>query len=396
MEDIIKQAEVLREQTISDRRWLHEHAEVAFKEYETSDWIYEQLKKMPELEVSRPCETGVYAVLRTGRPGKTIAVRAETDALPMPEETGLPYASRNPGVMHSCGHDGHTAALLNAIRILLKHRDELNGELRFIFQHAEELPPGGAVDMIRAGCMDGVDEVFGYHFTSTMQTGTFGICPGVMTSATDRFVVTVKGKGGHSSMPEACVDPVVIGAQIILAYQTIVSRRMNPRETAVLSVCSAEAASAYNIIPHEMRLEGSIRTFSEEVRESFKRQLEEIARGIARANGGDIEFEFHYGYGSVVNDIAMTKMGEELIRRTFGDDAIVYLQPLMPGDDYSYYAQLCPSFYCEIGAGNKEKGITAPHHNPKYLMDEDVLPLAVEYVATLVLARAAAGKESVC
>ena len=327
------------------------------------------------------------ATLSTGRPGPVVAFRADIDALAMTEATGLPYASQNPGAMHACGHDGHAAVLLSAARLLAGMRDELRGEARFIFQHAEEVPPGGAAELVAAGAVDGVEEVYGLHFTSSMPTGSFGVRSGVLTSATDRFDITVKGKGGHSAIPQECVDPVVIGAQIVLALQGIISRKLNPCEVAVLSICQVSGGSAYNIIPHTIQLTGSVRTFDQTVRENVKRWIEEIARGIARAQGGDIDFAYSYGYGFVVNDPALTEAAAAVIRETFGPQAVVPIGPQMPGEDFCHFLEKCPGFFVEVGAASPEKGITAPHHNPLYQLDEDALPLAAEYVAALLSSR---------
>ena len=376
-----------KETLVSDRRWLHSHAEISFQEKETTAWLCEQLEKIKGLTITRPTATGAVATLSTGRPGPVVAFRADIDALQMTEATGLPFASKNPDAMHSCGHDGHTAVLLNAARILAGMRDELCGEVRFLFQPAEEVPPGGAIEMVRAGAVDGVEEVYGLHFTSTMPTGTFGVRSGVLTSATDRFDITVKGKGGHSSMPQLCVDPVVIGAQIIVALQSIVARRLNPREVAVLSVCQVEGGSAYNIIPHTIQLVGSVRTFDETVRENVKTWIEETARGIAQAQGGDIDFAYSYGYDSVINDPALTEAASAVIAETFGAQAVVPIDTQMPGEDFCYFHKNCPGFFVEVGAASEEKGITAPHHNPLYQLDEDALPLAAEYVTNLLISR---------
>ena len=376
-----------RERCVENRRWLHRHAELSFQEHQTSEWLYKQLWEVDGLQVSRPTATSVLAVLRTGRPGPAVAVRADIDALPISERTGLPFASQTPGAMHACGHDGHAASLLSAARILAERREELCGEIRFVFQHAEELPPGGAVEVIAAGVLDGVDEVYGYHFTSTLPTGRFGIRSGVLTSATDAFSITVQGRGGHSSSPQECVDPVVIGAQIILALQSIVARRVDPQAPAVLSVCHVEAGSAYNVIPHTMEMEGSVRTFSETVRDQIQRWIGETARGIAASQGAGIEFSYHRGYDSVVNDPKLTEAAARLIGRVFGQEALTALPLIMPGDDFCYYHKNCPGFFVEIGAASEEKGITAPHHNPAYQLDEDALPLAVEYVTSLLWER---------
>ena len=372
---------------VADRRWLHSHAEISFQEKETTAWLCAQLEKIDGLTISRPTAPGAVATLSTGRPGPVVAFRADIDALAMTEATGLPYASQNPGAMHACGHDGHAAVLLSAARLLAGMRDELRGEARFIFQHAEEVPPGGAAELVAAGAVDGVEEVYGLHFTSSMPTGSFGVRSGVLTSATDRFDITVKGKGGHSAIPQECVDPVVIGAQIVLALQGIISRKLNPCEVAVLSICQVSGGSAYNIIPHTIQLTGSVRTFDQTVRENVKRWIEEIARGIARAQGGDIDFAYSYGYGFVVNDPALTEAAAAVIRETFGPQAVVPIGPQMPGEDFCHFLEKCPGFFVEVGAASPEKGITAPHHNPLYQLDEDALPLAAEYVAALLSSR---------
>ena len=372
---------------VADRRWLHSHAEISFQEKETTAWLCAQLEKIEGLTISRPTATGAVATLSTGRPGPVVAFRADIDALAMTEATGLPYASQNPGAMHACGHDGHAAVLLSAARLLAGMRDELRGEVRFLFQHAEEVPPGGAAELVAAGAVDGVEEVYGLHFTSSMPTGSFGVRSGVLTSATDRFDITVKGKGGHSAIPQECVDPVVIGAQIVLALQGIISRKLNPCEVAVLSICQVSGGSAYNIIPHTIQLTGSVRTFDQTVRENVKRWIEEIARGIARAQGGDIDFAYSYGYGFVVNDPALTEAAAAVIRETFGPQAVVPIGPQMPGEDFCHFLEKCPGFFVEVGAASPEKGITAPHHNPLYQLDEDALPLAAEYVAALLSSR---------
>ena len=372
---------------VADRRWLHSHVEISFQEKETTAWLCAQLEKIEGLTISRPTATGAVATLSTGRPGPVVAFRADIDALQMTEATGLPFASKNPNAMHSCGHDGHAAVLLNSARILAGMRDELRGEARFIFQHAEEVPPGGAAEMVQAGVVDGVEEVYGLHFTSSLPTGRFGVRSGVLTSATDRFDITVKGKGGHSAIPQECVDPVVIGAQIVLALQGIISRRLDPSQVAVLSICQVSGGSAYNIIPHTIQLTGSVRTFDKTVRENVRLWIEETARGIAQAQKGDIDFGYSCGYGCVVNDPALTEAASDVIRGAFGPQAVVAIGPQMPGEDFCHFHEKCPGFFVEVGAASEEKGITAPHHNPHYQLDEDALPLAVEYVTNLLRSR---------
>ena len=387
MTDIRSQARALLPRCIEDRRWFHQHAELSFQEFETADYIEKALAEIPGLRLSRPTPTSVMAVLKTGRPGRCLAIRADVDALPIQEANELPYRSCHAGAMHACGHDGHAAILLNAVRLLAAMGDELSGELRFIFQHAEETPPGGAVEVIRAGVLEGVDEVFGLHLTSTLPTGKFGVCSGVLTSATDRFEIEITGKGGHSSMPQECVDPIVVGAQIILGLQTVLSRSIKPSDMAVLSVCQANAGSAYNIIPGAMHLTGSVRSYDETVRQTAERRIREICQGIAASAGASVAVEYVRGYDSIHNDPALTVWARDMIARCFGDEAVYELAPIAPGDDFCYYDQVCPGFFLELGAANAAKGSDAPHHNARYRLDEDALLYGLEYTAQLLSRR---------
>ena len=387
MTDIHSQAQALLPRCIADRRWFHQHAELSFQEFETAAYIEKALEEIPGLALSRPTATSVMAVLKTGRPGRCLAIRADIDALPIDEANQLPYRSCNQGAMHACGHDGHAAILLNAVRLLATRREELAGELRFIFQHAEETPPGGAVEVIRAGVLEGVDEVFGLHLTSTLPTGKFGVCSGVLTSATDRFEIEITGKGGHSSMPQECVDPIVVGAQIIMGLQTVLSRSIKPSDMAVLSVCQANAGSAYNIIPGSMHLTGSVRSYDEAVRQTAEQRIRAISQGIAEAAGARVEVDYIRGYDSIYNDPALTQWARELIAQQFGPEAVQELTPIAPGDDFCYYDQVCPGFFLELGAADPAKGSDAPHHNARYRLDEDALAYGLEYTAALLARR---------
>ncbi len=379
----------IQPQLVAWRRHLHQHPELSFKEFKTTDFLIRELQKIPGLEIERPTKTGVVAILKGGRPGKTIALRADIDALPIQEETGLPFASQTPGVMHACGHDGHAAMQLAAAALLAGEREALHGEVRFLFQHAEELPPGGAVEMLRQGVMEGVSEVYGFHLSSSFPTGTFGLRSGALTSATDRFDIKVIGKGGHSAFPETCVDPIVAAAQVITALQTIVSRRIKAVEPAVLSVCMLQAGQAYNIIPGEVTLTGSTRTFDKETRKALPGLMEGIVKGVCEAAGASYTFAFSQGYGSVFNDKDLTQAGRQVIAEAFGEAALLEIDPLMPGEDFSALLEACPGFFVELGAGNAEKGCAFPHHNSQYKMDEDALAYGVEYLYRLVLSRLA-------
>ena len=388
MTTIREQVQAISGEVIEMRRWLHQHAELSFQEEETAGYIEKTLREMGgDLKITRPTPTSVMAVLGTGRPGRTVALRADIDALPIQEPQGLPYASKNDGVMHACGHDGHAAILLGTVKVLLKHRDKLNGEVRFLFQHAEEVPPGGAIEMLWAGVMEGVDEVYGLHLTTTLETGCFGICKGVLTSNTDSFTIVVQGKGGHSAMPQLCIDPVVIGGQIITALQTVVSRRVAPDETLALSICRVQSGSAYNIIPNTFEMEGSVRTFSRETREKVEVLMGEIACGIAAANGATVDYRYDKGYDAVDNDPELTDIAAKVIADTFGSHAPTPMDPVMPGEDFGYFSSRCRGFFLELGAASAAKAITAPHHNPAFTFDEDALALGVEYNVSLLLNR---------
>lgn len=376
-----------KDELINDRRWLHQHAELSWEETETADYLESKLREIKGLTLSRPTPTSVMAVLKTGRPGPVVAIRADIDALPIQEENELEYCSVHSGVMHACGHDGHAAILLNAVRILCEEPELLKGEIRFVFQHAEETPPGGAVEVIAAGVLDGVDEVYGLHLTSILPTGQFGVCEGVLTSATDRFDVTIHGKGGHSSMPHECVDPIVTGAELICALQTVVSRSIAPADAAVLSVCRAEGGSAYNVIPNTFSLTGSVRTYNEDVRARIEQRIKSLSEGIAAANGAAAEFSYSRGYDSIVNNTELTIMGRKLIADTFGAQHVTELSPIAPGDDFCYYSQKCPGFFVELGAANHALGSDAPHHNPKYRMDEEALVYGLEYTVAILRSR---------
>jgi len=383
VQDKVKQ---LQEDVIVWRRHLHKHAELSFQEFATSAYIEEELKKMEGVTVSRPLATGVIGVIEGAHPGKTIALRADIDALPMVEDNDLEFASVNEGAMHSCGHDGHAAMLLGVAKLFSELRDRMHGKLICIFQHAEELPPGGAVEMVEEGVMNGVDAIFGMHLSSNFPTGTFGVKSGVLTSATDGFKIKVIGKGGHSSMPEQCIDPVTTGAQIIMALQNIKSRFVAASETLVFSVCKVHCGDAYNIIPGEMIIEGSVRSFSKEVRERLPQLIEQIATGICMANGATAECVYEKGYASVINDPELTDEAREVLTEWFGKESILEIGLLMPGEDFSAFTELTgiPGCFVEIGTANEEKGTKVNHHNPKYRMDEDALYYGTAFFAGMV------------
>lgn len=377
----------IEHELISWRRHLHQFPELSFKEFETTDFIEEKLREFGNLEILRSTRTGIVGQIVGSKSGipHIIAIRADIDALPIQEENDLSFCSRNPGVMHACGHDGHTAILLGLAKILSSQLDQFCGEVRFIFQHAEELPPGGAIEMLQAGVMESVDLVLGLHLSTQWDTGVFGIKSGVLTSAVDRFDIEINGKGGHCAYPEQCVDPLITMAELILALQTIVSRKLSPTDPAVISVCMANAGTAYNIIPDKAFLSASVRSFSPAARLLIEQEVNRITDGIAQSTGTHCLVKYEKGYPSVINNPQLAKMASEVLLNRFGEEHVTEIGILMPGEDFSYLIQGRPGFFVELGSRNAEKDCTHPHHNPNYCLDEDALLFGLQYSYDMVM-----------
>ncbi|MEI2397973.1 amidohydrolase [Paenibacillus phytohabitans] len=369
--------EGLAEQLVAWRRHLHRHPELSFQEENTARFVTDTLTGFGGLELSHPTPTSVVARLTGAKPGKILALRADMDALPILEENEFEFASGKPGVMHACGHDGHTAMLLAAARLLTERRDKLHGEIRFIFQHAEELPPGGAIELVGAGVMDGVDWVFGEHLASQLPVGQIGIAYGDMAASPDNFTIVIKGYGGHAGFPHRAVDTIAVGAQIVTNVQHIVSRYTNPLDRLVVSVTQFTAGASHNVIPDTAILKGTVRSFGEQVRRDAREQLLRIVQGITAAHGAEFEFDYVLGYEPVVNDEALTRILEEAAGELVGKNAVIHTPPGMSGEDFSAYQQKVPGTFVNIGAGNPDKGIVFPHHHPKFTFDESALETGV-------------------
>lgn len=362
------------------RRHLHQHPEVAFQEHRTAQFIADTLTGVPGLTVSRPTATSVVAELRGVLPGPTIAVRADIDALPIHEANDVPYRSTIDGAMHACGHDGHTAIVLGLASLLAGYRDTLPGTVRFIFQHAEELAPGGAEELVQRGVMDGVSQVIGLHLWSPLAVGQIAIISGPAMAAPDQFQCTITGRGGHAAIPHECVDPIAIGAQIVTALQQVVSRTVNPLDPVVLSVTQFIAGTTFNVIPNSAYLAGTVRTFDPALRDSVPVQMERVIRGIAEAFGASVEFTYERGYRPVINDEALAERLVQVAARTFGTEAIADLRPTMGGEDFSAYQQRAPGVFAFVGARNEARGITWPHHHPRFDIDEQSLDMGLRYL----------------
>lgn len=352
------------------RRHLHANPELSFHENETADFVETTLRDMGGLTITRPTPTSIIARLETDRPGPVLALRADMDALPIAEETKLPFASTNPGVMHACGHDGHTAMLLGAARELVARRDQLAGEVRFLFQHAEETFPGGAEEMVQRGAMDGVTRVIGAHLWAQLPLGAVGVPSGSVTAAPDTFWITIRGSGGHAAMPHLTVDPVAVGAQVVINLQHLVARGVDPLDSAVVSVTQFHAGTAHNVIPETAELNGTVRTLDAHVRTAIAARMERVIRGVTEAHGASYEFTYQRGYRPVVNDQAVTDEMIRVVADTCGPEAVTGMRPVMVGEDFSAFVQKAPGTFFFIGAARPVDGAVHPHHHPKFDVDE--------------------------
>ncbi|SFC51997.1 amidohydrolase [Bacillus sp. OV322] len=367
--------EEVKDTVIGWRRYLHQHPELSFQEEKTSQFVYEMLESFGGLEITRPTKTCVMAVLKGNQPGRVLAMRADMDALAIMEENDFEFVSENPGVMHACGHDGHTAMLLGAAKVLTQLKDQIIGEVRFIFQHAEEIPPGGAAEMVKAGVLEGADYVIGLHLSSPIPTGKIGIGYGTLSANCDVFNIAINGKGGHSSQPNTAIDPVVISAQVVTNLQSIVSRNIATREKVVLSVTQIHGGTAQNIIPQSVTLNGTVRSFDPDIRKKVPELMERIVKGITDAHGASYEFDYEFGYSSVVNEEKLTAKMENVIESALGEEFILRLPScfMMGSEDFSAFSEEVPGCFLLVAAGNEEKGIIHPHHHPRFSVDEAAL-----------------------
>lgn len=383
--DLIQEASISKEQLIQWRRHFHMYPELSYSEERTSQMVYDILQTFPHLEVSRPTQYSVMARLIGKRPGRTIALRADMDALPIDEENKFDFVSRYKGVMHACGHDGHMAMLLGTAYTLSGKYDQIEGEIRFLFQHAEENFPGGAQEMVDAGVMEGVDCIIGAHLWSPLEVGKVGVIYGPAMAAPDAFSITIIGKGGHAGIPHETIDSIAIGTQVVSQLQQIVSRLTNPLDSLVLSVTQFHAGTTHNVIPDSATIGGTVRSLRNELRKQTAERIEKIVKSITEAYGASYTFTYEYGYRPVVNEEVVTRHVESTALKLLGKECVVRLQPTMAGEDFSAFLQKAPGTFFFIGAGNEEKGIIYPHHHPRFTIDEDALPIGVSIFVSSVL-----------
>jgi amidohydrolase len=371
----------LTDSLVAVRRDFHVHAEIAFEEVRTSGMIATHLENLG-LTVQRNIgKTGVIADLHGGKPGKTVMIRADIDALPFSEQTGAEYASVNAGAMHACGHDGHASIAMHVASIFAKHRDELEGNFRFVFQPAEEIVSGAkAMLKDKPDLLEGVDAVVGLHLWNDKPVGWVGARGGASFASADAFSVFIQGKGGHAASPHQCIDPIVIGSQIVLALQTIVSRETDPQFPSVVSVCTIIAGEgAYNIIPDSIELRCTLRTFDLELRKKLQARIETLCTSTATAFGGSARLEWVSGVPPVVNNADLTERFKKLALEIV--PSIETPNPTMGGDDVAEFLARVPGVYFLVGSG-----AGYPHHHPKFDIDDTgCLPLATELLASAAM-----------
>lgn len=373
--DFVKEAESIREELIALRREIHQNPELGNQEFETSRLIQTFLRQN-DIEVETMLDTAVVGILRGAYPGKTVAFRADMDALPIQEETGVPYASKKPGLMHACGHDAHVVAVLGAAKLLAQHRDQLHGNVKFFFQPDEE-GWGGAERMVAAGCMKNpdVDAVFGTHIVPGTPTGVFKVKGGNKYAASSLFEITIHGKQTHGAAPSAGIDPVVVGAQIIMALQTIVSRRCDViGEPTLLTITEFHYGGPFSIISPEAKLSGMHRTFGIEKRDKVDALLRKIVQGVAEANDATADVKITHGYTGVINHQRSAELVARSARELFGEESVREDVPGMGTEDFGYFNEDVEGAYFLSGAGNPEVSPYYPGHNSRYMIDEAAIP----------------------
>ncbi|HSP21441.1 MAG TPA: amidohydrolase [Planococcus sp. (in: firmicutes)] len=383
LEKIYAELDTAYEEMVDIRRHLHMHPEPSFKETKTAHYIrhyYEQLGVDVQHGVGG---NGVVATIHGERPGKTVALRADFDALPINDQKSVPYKSTVPGVMHACGHDGHTATLLVLGKTLHMMRRELSGTYVLIHQHAEELAPGGAQAMIEAGVLDGVDVIFGTHLWSTSPLGRIDYRVGPFMAAADAFTIKIQGSGGHGANPHETKDAVVIGSQLVTNLQQLVARRVDPLQSAVLSVTSFVAQNPYNIIADHAELSGTVRTFTEENRVLMEQEMQRVVEGTSIATDSTAEFNFMRGYPAVVNHLEETMYLKDVAATVPGVTEVYNAPAQMGGEDFAYYLQKVPGTFFFTGA--MPDGEVFPHHHPKFDFKEEAMLIAAKTLAAAAI-----------
>ena len=376
-------AEQFKEKIVSWRREVHAYPEVAWTETKTGNMVAEELKNLG-IEVTRIAEIGVVGLLKGERTGKTVALRADMDALPITEATDVPYKSKNLGAMHACGHDGHVAMLLGAAKVLSQMKNQINGTVKFIFQPAEEIGLG-ALKLIEAGVMEDVDAIFGIHLWPDLPSGKVSLVPGPRMASADKLKITVKGKSGHGSMPHQGIDAILAASAIIMNLQSISSREIAPLEPAVVTIGKLAGGTGWNITCDEVTLEGTTRCFSHEVRKSFPLAIERIIKNTAASYRAQAELEYIPIAPPLINDTLISQIAAASLQKLYGDNMAGTIEKVMGGEDFAFLCEKTPGAMAFVGIGNKEKKPDYPLHNDKFNIDEDVLPIGAALHAQFAL-----------
>lgn len=383
---LLDAANACRDWLINTRRDLHQYPELSLKEKRTGQVTAEAMEKLG-LKIRRNLwGEGFTADLDVPGAKGRVALRADMDALPLTELNDVPYKSCNVGVAHMCGHDTHMTMNLGAARLLVENKGKLKRNVRFIYQPSEETPPGGAKGMIEAGCLDGVDEVYGVHNQPLLEVGKVATCVGAMTAAADTIRIKLVGRGGHASRPHEALDPIPGAAALVTQLQSLVSRRVSPSAQAVVSITKFHAGTTHNIIPDYAELMGTVRTFDPALRDQLDQQIGVMTRGVAEAHGLAAEYEFERGYDSIVNHAGGVDAVKRAAAEVVGEANVDTKYPAQTwGEDFAYFLQHRPGAFFVVGSGNKQKGIIEPVHSPRFNVDEQCLVIGSAILARLAM-----------
>jgi amidohydrolase len=387
-EKIKSLAKAYKEEVIQTRRHLHANPELSFHEYKTAAFVKERLLEIGVTKIESKADTGWAGLIEGRNPGKnTLALRADMDALPIIEANDVSYKSQNPGVMHACGHDAHTASLLGAAKILNEIKDQFEGTIKLIFQPGEEVAPGGASLMIRDKVLENPTPsgIIGQHVMPFIPVGKVGFRPGIYMASADELYITVKGKGGHGAMPETLIDPVLIACHMIVALQQVVSRAASPKIPSVLSFGRVEALGATNVIPNEVKIQGTFRTLDEPWRAKAHEKMLQIAHGIVEGMGGELDFEIRKGYPFLKNEPEMTTRAKQAAQDYLGEENVLDLDIWMAAEDFAFYSQIVDGCFYRLGTRNEAKGIISGVHTPTFDIDEDALEIGSGLMAWLAI-----------
>jgi len=383
--DIKEKIAGMKDWLIETRRTLHMNPELGFEEVETAKLVAGYLEKFGLQVKTGMAKTGVIGLLKGGKPGKTVAIRADMDALPIEEANQVPYRSKVKGKMHACGHDGHVTILLGVARLFSSMRNQVQGNIKWIFQPAEEGGGGGRV-LTEEGVLENpkVDAIFGAHLFPDLKIGKVGIHEKEGLAATDRFVIKMIGRGAHGAYPHLSRDPILAAGHLITQIHSIVSRNINPLDSAVVTIGKVSGGTAFNIIPDETEILGTVRSLNQKVREELKSRMEQLTQGVAKSFGVDYDFDFQYGYPALINDPEMSRLVAAACAKGIGKENVEFIRPSMGGEDFAYYLEKVPGSFFRLGCRNEAKGIVNPFHSSRFDIDEDVLPFGVEMFARII------------